>query len=419
MKRRDLLLSPLLVPLASRAQRPAFRNPLPAGIPEHRRSGIKSIVPLKDGTVLANNGRRSSDQGKSWSEPRAFGPGVRGDGLVRLASGAILLTQQPPNLHKVHLPTLHVSRDEGNTWQTLPASFPRMFSGPNFFGDELVQTRSGRLIWPCSIDFNPKFSEFLYENVQARSEWRGKVYQTEGHQHLPEIYLTFIAYSDDEGQSWKLAEGYYKSPLALWGWFDERGIPNGYGGHTSFGECTAAETRDGRVLVYGRSEVGRVVATYSDDNGITWHSPLPKDLANSGSPVRLRRIERNGDLMIVWNQVSHEEIRRGYRRGRLSAAISPDNGETWGHFKTLELSDGLEDIARVAPEYPIKMTRARDSVGRIPENYAYFHYANAKPAGDQVYIHYLRGSPALGIAEQGLGEQEEVLRVYPLEWFYS
>ena len=65
------------------------------------------------------------------------------------------------------------------------------------------------------------------------------------------------------------------------------------------------------------------------------------------------------------------------------------------------------------------MTRARDSVGRIPENYAYFHYANAKPAGDQVYIHYLRGSPALGIAEQGLGEQEEVLRVYPLEWFYS
>lgn len=419
MNRRDLLLSPLLAPLASNAQRPAFRKPMPAGVIEHRRSGIKSIVALKDGAILANNGRRSHDQGKTWTEPKAFGAGIQGDGLVRLASGAILLTQQPPNANKVHLPTLHVSRDEGATWQTLPASFPRMFSGPNFFGDELIQTKSGRLIWPCSIDFNPKFPEFLYENVQARSEWRGKLYQTEGHQHLPEIYLTFIAYSDDEGRSWTLAEGYYKSPLALWGWFDERGIPNGYGGHSSFGECTAAETRDGRILVYGRSEVGRIVSTYSDDNGITWHSPLPKDLANSGSPVRLRRIEKNGDLMIVWNQVSHEEIRRGYRRGRLSTAISRDNGETWGHFKTLELSEGLEDMTHVAPEYPIKMTRARDFVGRIPDNYAYFHYANAKFAGDQVYIQYLRGSPALGIAEQGLGEQEDVLRIYPLEWFYS
>jgi len=49
---------------------------------------------------------------------------------------------------------------------------------------------------------------------------------------------------------------------------------------------------------------------------------------------------------------------------------------------------------------------------------AYFHYANVTFVGDKVFISYLRGSPLLGIAEQNLKEQENVLRIYPLEWFY-
>lgn len=91
-------------------------------------------------------------------------------------------------------------------------------------------------------------------------------------------------------------------------------------------------------------------------------------------------------MLCVWNRVSREEIRRGYRRGRLSVAISQDSGEIWANFKSLELSEGLEDIDRIPPEYPIQMVRARDWVGQSPEGFATFDYANVCFAADKVYI---------------------------------
>jgi hypothetical protein len=294
-----------------------------------------------------------------------------------------------------------------------------MINGPNFFGDGMIQLSTGRLLWTCSVDYNPKFHEFLYEDVQAKGLWRGQPYAVEGHQHLPEFYATLVNLSDDEGQTWHLAEGYYHSPQALWGWFDESGIPTGLRGHTSFGETTTAETKDGKVLMFGRSEVGRIVYTYSAQNGDNWDAPLPSQLPNSGSPARLRRIPKTGDLLCIWNQVSHAEILRGYRRGRLTAALSKDGGHVWGNFKTLELSEGLEDVARIPPEYPVAMVRARQDLGSLPDGFAYFHYPNVNILGDRVYLSYLRGGPLQGIAEQGLGEQTNVLRVYPLEYFYN
>lgn len=398
----------------SAVQQVRHRKPAPPGVVEHVGLGIHSVIQLKDGTMLAANGRRSSDRGKTWSTPVPFGSDVKGTGLVRLASGAIALVYEGPAGG-----TLRISRDEGKTWTSQIKAFPPMNNGPNFLGDGMIQLSTGRLIWTCSVDYNPKFHGFLYENVQARGLWRGKPYASEGHQHLPEFYTTFVNISDDEGQTWRLAEGYYHTPQALWGWFDENGMPNGYRGHTSFGETTTAETKDGRVLVFGRSEVGRIVYTYSNDHGDSWDVPLPSELPNSGSPARLRRISKTGDLLCIWNQVSHNEIRRGYRRGRLSAALSKDGGCTWQKFKTLELSEGLEDVARVPPEYPIAMVRSRQSLGRFPDGFAYFHYPNVNTFDDLVYVSYLRGGPLQGIAEQGLGEQTDVLRVYPLEYFYS
>ena len=399
---------------AARLQAQQYRSriALPAGASEQISLGIGDVEALKDGSLLATNGRVSRDGGKSWSAPRSFGEGINGNRLSRLQSGALLLSSFDNN------PRLWISRDEGASWKEISDAFPKMMGGPNCFGG-VEQLSSGRLMTVCSIDFNPKFPGHLYEDVQAKGIWRGKPYSVEGHQHLPEIYMAFVVYSDDEAKTWKMAQGMFNVPLALFGWFDSQGIVNGLGGHWSFGECTLAETRNGRLLVFGRSEVGRVVYTSSSDQGITWNALLPAELANSGSPPFLARIPKNGDLMCVWNQVSHEEIRRGYRRGRLSAAISKDNGLTWTHFKTLELSEGLDDVARITPEYPISMVRARSYVGELPDDFTYFHYANVAFIGDNVFIMYLRGGPLFGIAEQKLGEQRDVLRIYPLEWFYK
>jgi hypothetical protein len=288
----------------------------------------------------------------------------------------------------------------------------------------MIQLQSGRLLlamywegldgWEYlngqMVSVHP---EFDYQQVSAYGLWRGQKVQVEGHAHAPEMGMSIVYRSDDEGQTWQ------KHPGGLMGWFDFEGVPNGYCGQTACFEPTIAETRDGHVLLIARSTVGRLVQSLSTDGGEHWYAVRPTDLPSSESPALLVTLPQTGDLLMVWNQVSREEIRRGYRRGRLSSAISRDGGHSWEKFKTLELSEGLEDIDRVPPEYPIQMVRARDWVGPLPDGWAYFHYPNVDVVGDQVIIRYSRGTPLLGVAEQNLHQQEAVMRVYPVEWFYE
>ena len=88
--------------------------------------------------------------------------------------------------------------------------------------------------------------------------------------------------------------------------------------------------------------------------------------------------------------MSREEIRRSYRRGRLSAAISRDSGESWEHFKTIEVSAGLADVEQIAPEYPIIPVIGLPDVGVLPDDFATFDYANVCFAGDRVFLIYHR-----------------------------
>ncbi len=338
---------------------------------------------------------------------------MSGNGLVRLKSGALALAS---GSH------IRLSQDEGKTWSEAVEVFPKMVGGPYHFGDEMIQLNSGRLLYPAYVSFSGIHPELKYKEVLSCGTWKSERIEVEGHGHVPEIYVTYITISDNEGKTWRLTEGNFGRPNALMGWFNEEGIPDGHRGVTGFGEVTAAETKNGRVLLFGRPLVNRVVYSYSSDGGESWSPVLPTELANSISPPRLRRIPKTGDLMCVWNQVSKEEIHRGYRRGRLSVAISQNNGETWEHFKTIEVSEGLSEVEYIPPEYLIKMVRACDDVGQLPEGWAYFHYANVRFAGDKVYLMYLRdlrGSPLLGIAGQNLNKQEQILRIYPLEWFYN
>ena len=396
-----------------------YRKPLPDGVVEITvglEAGFASVVKLKDGSLLSNNGQLSSDGGKSWSETRSFGEGIEGTGLLRLTSGKLALTSN----------TIHFSEDEGKTWSQSAEVVPKLvakdghalFQGHSL-SDTIIQLSSGRLLYTPYFSVKGTHPELQYEDVSSYGSWRDQRYQVEGHGHYPEMGFTFVPYSDDEGKSWRLAGGHGAGGNKLMGWFDQEGYPNGYDNVIAFVEVTAAETNDGRVLLFGRSTVGRILYSYSLDDGESWSAVLPTELANSNSPARLRRIPKTGDLICVWNQVSREEIRRGYRRGRLSAAISKDSGASWGHFKTIELSEGLEDIDRIPPEATLKMVRARDHVGQLPEYWAFFHYANICFAKDKVYMIYPRGGGHLGVAEQNLKEQEYVLRIYPLEWFYK
>ena len=402
--------------------KPVFRKPPPEGVVElvHVGGINGTLVELQDGSLMLIEGdgryRLSTDEGLTWGEPRPLNcPGLgtaRDHSLIRLQSGALALAfrgEDEPWMGKFYL---FLSEDEGQSWGP-----GRLIGGtrtPNVpYYDTLIQLSSGLLVFPTLTGhWNTSHSDLSdVVSPDTWGTWRGMPVQVEGHGHMPEFECTFVLYSDDGGNSWQQGS-------ELFGWFDQQGIPNGYGGISSFDEPSAAETADGRLLLFGRSQVGSIVYSYSEDGGKTWTAVRPTDLAASYSPPRLRRIPQTGDLLCVWNQVSREEIRRGYRRGRLSVALSQDSGATWGHFKTLELSEGLDDIAHIPPEYPIRHVRGRDNVGQLPDNWAFFHYANVRFAGEKVYIMYSRGW-----IEEKDGEakkpQESVLRIYPLEWFYE
>jgi sialidase-1 len=372
-----------------------------------------SLVELRDGSLLSNDGRTSTDGGRTWSAPRSFGDGTVGTGLLQLQSGALALAAPLGySSGKIWL-----SHDEGKTWQ-LQGTI-KTPGGPIYeLGDTLIQLKSGRLLACWDYNMAGRHPGLEYETVLAKGTWKGKTYDVEGHGHLPEFFASGFSWSDDEGKTWTVGTD-RDMPNVLMGWFDERGEPTGRNGITQCGEASVAETAGGQLLLFGRSTVGRIVSSTSSDGGKTWTALRPTDLAASNSPPRLRRIPKTGDLLCVWNQVSGDEIRKGFRRSRLSAAISKDNGASWAHFKTIEVCPGLRDLPRVAPDNEIHDVRARQDVGGLPDGFAYFHYPNICFAGDKVYIMYSRGYPTMGSAEQLVHEQQQVLRIYPLGWFYQ
>lgn len=408
--------------------RPSFLKPPPEGVTEVVGTGITAVVELRDRTLLANTGARSADGGKTWV-PGSLGEGVGGDGLLRLQSGALALTTND---------SLRLSQDEGKTW-SMPLK-ARLLGTP--LHAALTQLSTGRLLWPARACYgNMWHPDMKYEDASAYGTWRGIRVQLEGHGHIPEVSIAGVSRSDDQGQSWQCglpgvdwgeSTGFMYSAATLMGWFGSTGQPtDGDAWVTDCDEPTVAECPDGSILFFARSTVGRIVASTSTDGGQTWTLVRPTNLAASYSPPRLVRIPGTGNLLCIWNQVSAQEIRRGYRRGRLSCAVSPDGGKTWQHFQTLELSEGLQDVDRVEPEYPIPMVvRSRKDVGEVPDGWATFDYPSISFAADRVFVMYYRAwiEEQAGGAAATLGERnpmantavktsEHVLRVYPMRWF--
>lgn len=387
--------------------RPTFRKPPPEGVTEI--VGIIgrgwSLVELKNGALMAVGGnvcRISTDDGLIWSETKPLPDGVKGNGIIRLKSGALAIYNETQ---------MCLSPDEGETWS---AASPIEMLGSPYYAT-MVELNNGRLLYPNRACYaNPHHTDLPKEHLDTYGLWRGIRRQLAGHYHYPEIDIASVNYSDDEGQTWQRCEG------TLMGWFDSHGIPNGYSGITACDEPSVAETKDGRTLFFARSTVGRIVQSYSRDAGVTWTAVRPNALAASYSPPRLVSIPDTGDLMCVWNQVSREEIRQGYRRGRLSVAISEDSGASWKNFRAVEVSAGLEDVDRILTEAPITPVIGLPDVGQIPDDFAVFRYPNVCFAKGKVYIMYAREwffADAENPGEVKM-KAEVVLRIYSLDYFY-
>jgi predicted neuraminidase len=91
------------------------------------------------------------------------------------------------------------------------------------------------------------------------------------------------------------------------------------------------ELKDGRVMMLMRTQLGGQFQSLSGDGGETWSVPEPTALVGTAAPVAVTRIPASGDLLAIWNHNPGAG-----KRSPLSAAVSVDEGVTWGQIRNLE-----------------------------------------------------------------------------------
>ncbi len=297
-----------------------------------------SILRMKDDSLLFVHGietnpekcegwleaRVSQDDGRTWGEP--FSPLPRVENfetiaptLMRLDSGEILLfytlevlsARTPGWGDATSTLDSHVyvrrSSDEGVTWSDpiCATHFPGLCESQ---ADKVMRLSSGRIVIP------------------AASFWPVSGDHT--------VSLCF--YSDDQGYSW---------------WPSRNFIDFGKDTHNE--EPSVVEMEHGRLIMLCRTGCGYLARAYSEDYALTWSQPeLVPELPEPCAGFHMVRVPATVDLLTVFCKNPHAPalyggekqpdikvgeltIPLGRVRSPMTAAISKDNGQTWGNFRDI------------------------------------------------------------------------------------
>lgn len=252
--------------------------------------------------------RVSSDMGKTWSSDDVLV--VENEGrmntmsvsLNRLADGRIALFYLRKNSLEDCRPYVRFSTDEAATWSGPTQMIADSEAGYYVLNnDRVVQLANGRLVAPVALHLNLPGGKF---------EGRG---------------ILFCYLSDDGGRSWRRGKGSQ----------DGTG-PDGK--RVTLQEPGVVELKDGRLLMFARTNARAQFYSYSSDGGDTWSTPKPSTLVSPQSPATIERIPSTGDLLCIWNDHAGLPInpRAPSQRTPLKAALSHDEGRTWTDVHTLE-----------------------------------------------------------------------------------
>jgi hypothetical protein len=162
--------------------------------------------------------------------------------------------------------------------------------------DRVIQLTSGRLVAPTSF--------------------RQAAGRPAAHPGIAICYL-----SDDDGRTWR------KSNTEL--------LPPEHS-RSGLQEPAVVELKDGKLMMFCRTDQGSQYRSYSSDGGQTWSPAEPSGLKSPLSPASIKRIPNTGDLLLVWNDHSQIDDSLKGKRTPLSVAVSRDEGKTWGASRTLD-----------------------------------------------------------------------------------
>jgi len=277
----------------------------PAG-PANPRNSEAAIIALRDGSLLLGwtefyagsgddhaparlVGRVSRDGGETWGDKYTL---VENDGecnvmevnFIRLRDGSIALLHCQKNSEDADCRIMiRTSTDEGLTFGPARQLSPDgLYTG--LTNGRCIRLSTGRIL------------------LEA---WEGGD--------------SYCCISDDDGATWH--DGGRIRPAGAECW-----------------EPACVELTDGSVLMLMRTEIGGQFGSISADGGETWSEPKLTALVGTAAPVAIGRIPATGDLLAIWN---HNPGAAPFWRNPLTAAVSSDEGQTWGHLRNLE--DAPED----------------------------------------------------------------------------
>ena len=385
---------------------------------------------LTDGRLLHaahSHFTTSEDGGLTWSEPYECHDtdgnlvGAGSTSLVRLAGAGVGLAaaRREPDAHMV----FWRSADDGQTWEP-PVRITEPGIATHAYQDCLLRLASGRLVLPVYIAIGqgsgPDDRTSPASGKLVDNQW----VSTAAHFFDGRLSAVYVCYSDDDGRTWQ--RNHDGELLILQDWNATFSYVN---------EPTVTEVTPGRLLMMMRTGLGRLFQAWSDDAGETWTRPQPTSLSSSTAPGQIRTLP-TGHLLCVWNQESEEEVRRGYNRTRISAAISRNGGSVWEFYQNVE---SIHEATRVEPG-PIRPLRPAEihlPPGLPAPKREVEHVAGAEVHGrwsypsvfvmdDRVLIAHTYSiyephptEARLVLSSKVEGGFNQKLKVLPLTWFYG
>ena len=246
--------------------------------------------------------RVSADGGLTWSGRDEPVPAVHGKqntmsvSLLRLKSGKVALFYLVKHGWDDCRAYVQTSVDEATTWDPARLSMP----DKGYFvvnNDRVIQLASGRIVIPAA--------------------WHTLV---EGKQFNPRATAVCFL-SDDEGKTWRRGRSMVAPPEK---------------GNSGLQEPLVVELKDGRLMMFSRTDLGSQYRCHSADGGETWSAAESTDIHSPLSPASVERIPSTGDLLLVWNDHSNIHPSLPGKRTPLAAAVSSDEGKTWSKPKVIE-----------------------------------------------------------------------------------